>query len=168
MKTLILFSSANKQGNTAKTIEYVQADHNVEVVDIDSLAITPYCYENDYPADDFYPLVDKMLASDNLVFASPIYWYSVTAPMKALVDRMTELLDVAELKPKARALESKRGFVITSSGKSEICPIFDSFFTGLFRYFNIEYTANLHAACNNGYAINQDDLVLFNKALNLV
>lgn len=166
MKTLVLFSSANKQGNTAKTIEHIAADHTVEVVDIDLLTITPYRYENRYPADDFYPLVEKMLASDNIVFASPIYWYSVTAPMKALIDRMTELLDVAELKPKARALESKRGFVLTSSGKQAICPTFHSFFEGLFRYFNIEYAATLHAACNSGYSIDSKEVSLFNQALN--
>ncbi|KGY13268.1 FMN reductase [Vibrio tubiashii] len=166
MKTLILFSSANKQGNTAKTIEHVQADHELELVDVDSLNITPYRYGNNYPDDDFYTLIEKMLESDNIVFASPIYWHSVTAPMKALIDRMTELLDVEKLKPKARALTSKRGFVIISSANKEMCPHFDGFFTGLFRYFNIDYTAKLHANCADGYSISKPELRRFNQALN--
>ncbi|KJY82747.1 FMN reductase [Vibrio galatheae] len=166
MKTLILFSSANKHGNTAKAVEKIKANHSIEVIDIDTLTITPYRYGNDYPSDDFYSLVEKMLSSDNLVFASPIYWYSVTAPMKALIDRMTELLEVATLKPKARALESKRGFVVTSSGQQHLCPIFQGFFSELFRYFNIEYTATLHAACHNGFSIVEQDIRTFNQILN--
>ena len=165
MKTLILFSSANKQGNTAKTIDAVNRSHESEIIDIDELVITPYNYQNDYPADDFYQLVDKMLAADNIVFASPVYWYTVTAPMKALIDRLTELLDVAELKPKARALEHKRGFLVTSSGKAQICPIFLGLFHGLFDYFNMEFTATLHAACNDGYSLSEQDLQHFTNAL---
>lgn len=165
MKTLILFSSANKQGNTAKTIEHVIQYHSSEIVDIDRLTITPYNYQNSYPVDDFYPLVDKILAADNIVFASPVYWYSVTAPMKALIDRLTELLDVANLKPKARALENKRGFLLTSSGKAQICPVFLGLFQGLFEYFNIEFCATLHAACHEGYSISEQELQHFTNAL---
>jgi multimeric flavodoxin WrbA len=165
VKTLILFSSANKQGNTAKTINAVNSTHRSEIIDIDQLKITPYNYQNDYPSDDFYPLVDKMLAADNIVFASPVYWYTVTAPMKALIDRLTELLDVAELKPKARALENKRGFVVASSGKTEICPIFHGLFKGLFNYFNMEFAATLHAACHNGYSLSEKELQHFTNTL---
>lgn len=165
MQTLILFSSANKQGNTAKTIDAVKNNHSSEIIDIDQLNITPYNYQNDYPADDFYPLVDKMLAADNIVFASPVYWYTVTAPMKALIDRLTELLDVADLKPKARALEAKRGFVLTSSGKTQICPVFHGLFIGLFDYFNMAFVATLHAACHDGYSLAEEDLQQFTDKL---
>ena len=41
MKTIILFSSANKNGNTAKTVDKVHADHQCEVIHIDELDITP-------------------------------------------------------------------------------------------------------------------------------
>ena len=69
MKKLVLFSSANKQGFTAQLVEHVAQHHQFEIVDVDSLTITPYSYENDYPEDDFHPLVDKILTADALIFA---------------------------------------------------------------------------------------------------
>jgi len=166
VKTLILFSSANKQGNTAKVVSEVSTPIKTEVIDIDLLRITPYNYDNNYPADDFYPLVEKMLLADSIVFASPIYWHSVTAPMKALIDRMTELLDVKELKPKARQLEGKRGFVVTSSASPEICPIYHGFFKNVFKYFNIDLAGTLHAPCRDGYYVESNELKQFKSALN--
>ncbi|EEX94248.1 FMN reductase, NADPH-dependent [Vibrio orientalis CIP 102891 = ATCC 33934] len=166
MKTLVLFSSANKQGNTAQLVSELFQHHPAEVVDIDELAITPYNYNNDYPTDDFYPLVEKMLAAEHLVFASPVYWHSVTAPMKALIDRMTELLDVAELKPKARQLEGKLGHVVASSASPEICPIYHGFFKNVFKYFNIEMGGTVHAPCKDGFYIEPNDLTAFNLTLN--
>ena len=53
MTKLVLFSSANKQGNTAQLIEEVAKHHSLEVIDIDALTITPYNYQNNYPTDDF-------------------------------------------------------------------------------------------------------------------
>lgn len=166
MKTLILFSSANKEGNTAKAVADVADNQDVEIVDIDTLNITAYNYQNNYPIDDFYPLVEKMLNADSLLFASPVYWHSVTAPMKSLVDRMTELLDVAELKPKARALEAKKGFVVASSASPELSPHFKGFFDGLFSYFNIELADMLHAPCRDGYFVDPKQLAEFRAKLN--
>lgn len=165
MKTLVLFSSANKQGNTAQLVSEVSQHHHAEVVDIDFLNITPYNYNNDYPADDFYPLVEKMLAAEHLVFASPVYWHAVTAPMKSLIDRMTELLDVAELKPKARQLEGKRSYVMASSASPEICPIYHGFFQNVFKYFNMELSGTLHAPCREGFYVEPTELEGFNQAL---
>lgn len=37
--------------------------------------------------DDMQEILDKMLASDAIVMASPVYFYSVDAQLKALIDR---------------------------------------------------------------------------------
>ncbi|MDA0149781.1 flavodoxin family protein [Vibrio sp. LaRot3] len=166
MKTIILFSSANKQGNTAQAIAALEVDHAVDLIDIDQLSISPFNYQSDYPNDDFYPLVEKILNAQNIVFASPVYWHSVTAPMKALIDRMTELLEVPEFKPKARALASKRAFVLASSASPELCPIFSGFFERLFAYFNMEFGGALHAASRDGFYVDPQQLAQFSAKLN--
>ncbi|NVD07715.1 NAD(P)H-dependent oxidoreductase [Vibrio sp. JPW-9-11-11] len=166
MKTIVLFSSANKEGNTAQAVASVEANHEFELIDIDDMTITPYNYGNQYPDDDFHPLIERLLDADNLVFASPVYWYSVTAPMKAFIDRLTELLDVKHLRPTARALATKRGFLIASSGSAELCPTFHGLFSGLFAYFDIPFVATLHAPCQSGFSLTSDEVERFNQILN--
>ncbi|GAK86149.1 hypothetical protein JCM19238_3739 [Vibrio ponticus] len=107
-----------------------------------------------------------MLAADNLVLASPNYWHAPTAPMKALIDRITELTDIDALKPKGRALAGKNGLVLTSSAVSEICPIYDQIFARFFEYFDIPYAGKLHADCSDGIKIDQQQLQDFLHILN--
>jgi multimeric flavodoxin WrbA len=42
--------------------------------------------------DDFAELAEKLLACDVLVLASPVYYYSVTAQMKTMIDRCYSIL----------------------------------------------------------------------------
>ena len=165
MKTLVLFSSANPQGNTAQVVERVAQHVDTEIINIDELSISAYNYENQYPNDDFYPLVEKILQADNVIFASPIYWHAPTAPMKAFIDRITELTDVAALKTKARSLASKRAFVLTSSANTEICSVFEQMFSKIFSYFSMQYAGKLHADCRENIAINPRELDTFISAL---
>lgn len=37
--------------------------------------------------DDAGKVIDKMMAADTIVFASPVYFYSICAQLKALIDR---------------------------------------------------------------------------------
>ncbi|MGN1098619.1 MAG: flavodoxin family protein [Clostridia bacterium] len=49
-----------------------------------------YCADNDGACaikDDMAQILDKMQAADVIVMASPVYFYSIDAQMKALIDR---------------------------------------------------------------------------------
>jgi multimeric flavodoxin WrbA len=37
--------------------------------------------------DDAFPIIEKMLAADVLVLATPVYFYTMSAQLKALIDR---------------------------------------------------------------------------------
>ncbi|ANU38933.1 NAD(P)H-dependent oxidoreductase [Vibrio scophthalmi] len=166
MSSVVLFSSANKQGNTAQVVQALAQQVSLKVINLDELSITPYNYANQYPQDDFYPLVETLLSADNIIFASPIYWHCPTAQMKAFMDRMTELLDVSHLKPKARALANKRGFIISSSAQAEVCPIFESIFAKMYRYYDMSYQGNLHGDFSSGQAnIDSNALLKFAQQL---
>ncbi len=43
-------------------------------------------------ADDYPPLLDRMLDADGIVLGSPVYIDGVTAPLKALLDRMADIV----------------------------------------------------------------------------
>ncbi|MEJ7160146.1 flavodoxin family protein, partial [Staphylococcus caprae] len=42
--------------------------------------------------DDYKKIIDQVLASDTIVFASPVYWYSISASLKAFIDHWSETL----------------------------------------------------------------------------
>ncbi len=43
------------------------------------------------PWDGFGKIAERILGADAVVFATPVYWFSLSAQMKALLERMTSL-----------------------------------------------------------------------------
>ena len=99
MKILILQGSPNTNGSTAMlarefTAGAREAGHDVDIVDVASLDIAPCtgCVACGYGGpcaqyDDFDELREQILAADMMVFATPLYYYGMTAQLKAVVDR---------------------------------------------------------------------------------
>ena len=99
MKILILQGSPNTNGSTAMLArEFAagarEAGHDVDIVDVASLDIAPCtgCVACGYGGpcaqyDDFDELREQILAADMMVFATPLYYYGMTAQLKAVVDR---------------------------------------------------------------------------------
>lgn len=99
MKVLVLQGSPNAGGSTAMLAgEFArgarEAGNDVEVVDVAALDIAPCtgCVACGYGGpcaltDGFDGLREKILSADMLVFATPLYYYGMTAQLKAVVDR---------------------------------------------------------------------------------
>ena len=99
MKVLVLQGSPNANGSTAILVrEFArgarEAGHDVEIVDVAALDIAPCtgCVACGFEGpcaqfDDFDALRDKILSSDMLVFATPLYYYGMTAQLKIVIDR---------------------------------------------------------------------------------
>lgn len=100
-KVLVIEGSPRKGGNTDVLSDAFirgarEAGHEVEKVYLRDLTIG-YCVDCEacqtrgggcVRRDDFQALRDRALAADVLVFASPVYFYSVTAQLKTFFDRM--------------------------------------------------------------------------------
>ncbi len=64
-----------------------------------------------YPDDDYRGLIDRVLAADTLVFATPIYWYGISGLLKTFIDRWSQSL--VENRPAFLAgLAGKQAYVI--------------------------------------------------------
>lgn len=99
MNILVLQGSPNVQGSTAILVEEFcrgarEAGHAVEVVDVDRLSIAPCtgCVACGYEGpcvqhDDMDALRRKILSTDMLVLATPLYYYGMTAQLKTVIDR---------------------------------------------------------------------------------
>ena len=100
MNILILSGSPRKGGNTDLLVEaFVKGaspNHCVEVVSVHDYKINPCmgcnaCFKSDSQScvqkDDMATIYEKMLVSDMLVIASPVYFYGLSAQLKAVIDR---------------------------------------------------------------------------------
>lgn len=101
MKIVTILGSPRKKGNTAKVLSMfenmVEKNHEVERINITEYTVggclgclkckekkgEPGCVQE----DDALTLFEKMIRSDAIVYASPLYCWSFTSQIKPLIDR---------------------------------------------------------------------------------
>ena len=101
MNILILSGSPRKGGNTDLLVEAfakgASQKHHVEVVSVHDYKVNPClgcnaCFKNEANAcvqkDDMSLIYEKMSRADLLVIASPVYFYGLSAQLKAIIDRL--------------------------------------------------------------------------------
>ena len=99
MNILILSGSPRKGGNTELLVEAfakgAKEHHQVEIVSVRDVKVNPClgcnaCFKTDgicTQKDDMDVIYEKMSQTDMLVIASPVYFYSISAQLKAVIDR---------------------------------------------------------------------------------
>ena len=149
--TIALFASARRHGNTGAVLDRIAAELDFEVVDLAETSVSPFDYAHSNRNDGFEPLIERILRYNQIVFAAPVYWYSVPPPMKTFIDRLSDLLELPDLRERGRHLRGKRAFVVATSGIDEISGAFISMFRDTFAYLGMEYRGLLHVNCEGGY-----------------
>lgn len=106
-KILVLLGSPRKKGNSTTLAKQIvqgaeSAGAEVETVYLNGLDIKPCqgCYackkknsKGCVVDDDMQSLYPKIIASDALVIATPVYWFNMTAQTKIFMDRCFGLFD---------------------------------------------------------------------------
>lgn len=100
-KILVLTGSVRKNGNTDMLVEAfvkgAEKNNEVEVISVENTEINPCigcntCFTRDgnecFQKDDMSIVYEKMKWADVLIIASPVYFYGVSAQLKAIIDRM--------------------------------------------------------------------------------
>jgi len=160
MKVLGIFGSPRKGGNTEILLEEMLKGTEKEGVEVDRIHLTDYaitpckeCHGCDQTGrcvilDDMEKIYPKLLESDIIILASPIFFYGVTAWAKALIDRSQALwakkylLKDASLGKDAR---KRKGFFI-SVGATKGQKVFEGAILSakyFFDTFNAEYAGEL-------------------------
>lgn len=101
MHIVVLTASPRKGGNTAIMANAFkegaeEAGNTVEVIDVAAKKIAPcrackYCFTHGGDCaidDDMTGVRERLKGADMVVFASPVYWFDVSAQMKLAIDRM--------------------------------------------------------------------------------
>ena len=102
MKVIAFNGSARKDGNTAALINYVLAELQKQGIETEHFSLAGHkvrgciachkCFENkdrrcSVKDDILNRCIEKMIAADGIILASPTYFTDVSAEMKALIDR---------------------------------------------------------------------------------
>lgn len=102
-KILAIYGSPRRRGNTATLLKHavqgaVDAGAAVDEIILRDLKLSPCleiygCKDQGRCAikDDFHQIVDQILAAQGIILASPIFFYSVSAHTKILMDRCQSL-----------------------------------------------------------------------------
>jgi multimeric flavodoxin WrbA len=92
-RPLAILGSARSDGHTAALLHRLIQGLECDVVDLNAASIAPFRYDQHYPAaDEFMPIVERMIAAQVVIFATPVYWYSFSTVMKNFIDRLSDLL----------------------------------------------------------------------------
>ncbi|MEM7791303.1 MAG: NAD(P)H-dependent oxidoreductase [Verrucomicrobiota bacterium] len=136
MKTAFLGSS-NPHGNTRYFAEVCCRVCNAEIVDISTYDFTPWDYDGKNLNDEFQHLAKLMLEYSDIIFCTPVYWYSMSCQMKIFFDRFSDLL--TRRKRIGKALAGKRTWLIAVGNEAVIPEGFEVPFKRTSDYMKMHY-----------------------------
>jgi len=131
MKVVLLQGSARKNGNTAKALDWVEQElltlgHEVESIYLNSKILKgcmgcAKCKEvpdevGCVQRDDIQDILGKMVNAKAVVFASPLYFWGVTAQLKAVIDRTYSLYTNYHKPGHASLVEGQRQALLVTGG----------------------------------------------------
>ena len=152
MKIAVLNGSPHLNGPTSDMIEAfargaAEAGHEVKVIDVAHKDIhgcmaCGYCREQEKGVciqnDDMQAVYPEILASDMVVFASPIYYFTLTAQLQAAIHRTYSIGIPKNVKKVALILSSGSHFVYG--------PAITQYYHSIVEYWGVEnagiFTAN--------------------------
>ena len=142
-KILIIMGTSNSHGNTRKIVDAIITKTNADFIDLNTYKVSYFDYEHGNKADDFVKIATQMVQYEQIIFATPIYWYAMSAQLKTFFDRMTDLLTIH--KPLGRQLrKGKKMFLIACSSDSVEYEGFIMPFKNTAEYLGMEYGGHLH------------------------
>ena len=140
-KQIIINGSLRKNGNTTELIQEIYPNQTfIQLIDF---KIELYNYDEIYTEnDEFLKIINQLIEFDEIVFATPVYWYSMSSLMKIFFDRLTDLIGSQETI--GRKLMGKKISVITSSIGNHLDENFFLPFIETANYLHLDYLEGTH------------------------
>lgn len=142
-KTVIIVGSSRALGNTNRITKEIASKFGFDIINLSDYSFTYYDYESNNLNDDFLPLIKKIINNyDTLIFATPVYWYSMSGIMKVFFDRFSDLIRIE--KETGRKFRGKKMAVLSNSHQSVIEDEFYIPFRKSANYLGMEYIGQHH------------------------
>ena len=95
---IVIINGSARKGNVLTAIQAfmkgASEKNTIEVIQPDKLHISPckgcgacQCHKGCVDRDDTNPTIDKIAAADMILFATPVYWWGMTAQLKQVIDK---------------------------------------------------------------------------------
>lgn len=142
-KGIIILGSSNSHGETHKVASFVRELTNYTIIDLKQKNISEFDYEFKNRNDDFLPLTREIVENYELIiFATPVYWYTMSGIMKTFFDRISDCLMIEqETGRKLRGM----GMAVISCGSDNILKQgFHMPFVESAKYLGMNYISDVH------------------------
>ena len=139
LKPIILLASARKDSDTKGFLDKVFKNTDHKIIDLLDFSILHYDYNHQYSAEDeFFKIIEEeVLPHQSIVFATPVYWYTMSGLMKIFFDRLTDLVTIK--KQLGRQLKGKSTFLLAVGTDEEMPAGFETPFKLTSVYLNMSY-----------------------------
>lgn len=140
-KYLVILGSSRSDGETKEVYQKVFKDIKHKYYDIAELDLNFFDYDYKNQDDDFLKIAEEMGEYENIILATPVYWYTMSAQMKIFIDRISDLITIR--KDLGRKLKGKKLYLLSSYGAT--MPIaFEEPFRQTCIYMEMEYVGCLY------------------------
>ena len=147
-KTVIIQGSSRSDGDTNKIVNYMASKNAIDVIDLHNKNIGHYDYEYKNKDDDFIELITNIIKTyDTIIFATPIYWYSMSGVLKVFFDRISDILRIH--KDTGRQLRGKNMAMISTSNHDDLIDGFNMPFVESAKYLGMNYLVDIHTYIKN-------------------
>ena len=140
--------SSRDDGETRNMVDALTAHTGSTLINLREKNISYFDYEHKNIDDDFFPTMEEILQYDNIVFATPVYWFSMSAIMKTFFDRFSDLLH--QRKDLGYKLKGKNMFLLTNSSTAALTRHFETPFKDTADYLSMEYKGYVHGYVKDG------------------
>lgn len=142
-KSVIIVGSSRKNGNTTQIVMRIANKYHLDIINLIDYNYSYYDYESKNKNDDFIKLAQGIIEKyDTLIFATPVYWYSMSGIMKVFFDRISDLIRIE--KKTGRQLRGKNMAVISNSHDNELDYDFYIPFKKSAEYLGMTYLGEKH------------------------
>lgn len=149
--SIIILASSRKNGNTEKLASEYAKLTGCTLIDLNNYKINHFNYSKQ--KDDFSDLIKEVIQYNQVILASPVYWYSVSSLMKTFLDRITELLIFD--KNLGRQLRYKTGVLLATGASKQPEACFEQQIKLSFDYLSIHYTGMLYCYCEESFDLSK-------------
>ena len=157
MKGIIIQGSSRSTGSTYKVAQVLKAQLGFEILNLCEKNIGHFDYEFRNQDDDFLPIIKEIAEKyEIIIFATPVYWYTMSGLMKNFFDRISDCLKIE--KDTGRKLRGKSMAAISCSGDPNAVEGFFIPFQKSAAYLGMHYLGDIHTWLEEGKEINDEIL----------
>jgi multimeric flavodoxin WrbA len=142
MNSIVVMGSSRSNGETFQMVQELIRHTQSPVIDLRQKNISYFDYEHQNLNDDFIPTMQELVKYESIIFATPVYWFSMAAILKTFIDRFSDLLH--ERKDLGHLLKDKNMFVMSNSSTAIPSRHFETPFIDTADYLSMNYKGIVH------------------------